>query len=529
MSATERCGQGFFISSTFLRFNKRDLRKFAKVITFGHRIMLNQKSTYQKIIFGLKVKQLRQAKGLSFGEFAERTKMSMSYLNEIEKGKKFPKEDKIEVLAKALDVTVAELISENLSKNLAPLGDLLNSNFLNELPLDLFGIDFYKIVEIIAEAPTKVGAFISTLVELGRTYALREENFYYRALRAYQELHNNYFDDIEKEADQFLAAYHINEHSPITAQKLNIILSKNFHIDIVENGLETYPELQHFRSVALPNQNKVLLNGLLSENQKTYQLAKEIGFKYLGITERGIPGLKAQTFEEVLNNYKAAYFAVAILIPREQFVKDIRSWFEKPVLDKQFLPDLLKKYQVSSETLFQRFNVLPRFFGIEKLFFLRFIHNTSNNQYEIDKELHLYHRHQPHSNGINEHYCRRWLAIGLIEDLFLPENENNTMLFDVQKSKYIASGEEYLCFTMARPSHPSPNRNVSVTIGLQLDASLYKKINFLNDAAIPSQEVGVTCERCPIENCKERVVAPIRLEERQRRKEIKATLSKLTE
>lgn len=53
--------------------------------------MLNQKNTYQKIIFGLKVKQLRQAKALSFGEFAERTKMSMSYLNEIEKGKNFPK------------------------------------------------------------------------------------------------------------------------------------------------------------------------------------------------------------------------------------------------------------------------------------------------------------------------------------------------------------------------------------------------------------------------------------------------------
>ena len=504
------------------------MRKFAKTLTFGL-IMLNQKSTYQKIIFGLKVKQLRQAKGLSFGEFAERTKMSMSYLNEIEKGKKFPKEDKIEVLAKALDVSVKELISENLSKNLAPLGDLLNSNFLNELPLDLFGIDFYKVVEIIAEAPTKVGAFISTLVELGRTYALREENFYYRALRAYQELHNNYFEDIENEADRFLATYHTNEHSPISAQKLNNILSENFNTDMVENGLAAFPELQHFRSVALPHQNKVLLNGLLNENQKTYQLAKELGFKYLGITERGIPGLKAQTFEEVLNNFKAAYFAVAILIPRERFVKDISTWFEKPSLDKDFLPNLLEKYQVSAETLFQRFNVLPRFFGIEKLFFLRFVNNTNNNEYEIDKELHLYHRHQPHSNGLNEHYCRRWLAIGLIEDLFLPENKNNSMLFDVQKSKYVASGEEYLCFTMARPSHPSLNRNVSVTIGLQIDAFLHKKIKFLNDSSISSQQVGVTCERCPVVDCKERVMPPVRLEERERRKKIQATLSKLAE
>ena len=161
--------------------------------------MSNIKISYQRIVFGLKIKQLRQSRGLSFGEFADKTGMSMSYLNEIEKGKKYPKEDKIELLAKVLGVSVDTLISPSLSKNLAPLGDLLNSNFLNELPLELFGIDFQKLVELIAEAPTKVGAFISTLVELGRTYAVREENFYFRALRAYQELHNNYFEEIEEE------------------------------------------------------------------------------------------------------------------------------------------------------------------------------------------------------------------------------------------------------------------------------------------------------------------------------------------
>ncbi len=488
---------------------------------------MQHKSTYQKIIFGLKIKQLRQAKGLSFGEFAERTKMSMSYLNEIEKGKKFPKEDKIEVLAQALNTTAKELNSELLSKNLAPLGDLLNSNFLNELPLDLFGIDFHKVVEIIAEAPIKVGAFISTLVELGRTYALREENFYYRALRAYQELNNNYFEDIENAADRFLETIENADNQNINVDFLSKILEKNFDTLIVTDGLNDFPELQHFRSVALPHQNKILLNGLLNEKQKSYQLAKELGFKYLGITERGIPGLKAQTFEEVLNNYKAAYFAVAILIPRDRFVRDLREWFEKPEWDATFLPNLLEKYQVSPETLFQRFNILPRFFGIEKLFFLRFIHDTNSNLFEIDKELHLHSRHQPHSNGLNEHYCRRWLAISLIDDLQKTENQDQQMLFDVQRSSYRNSDEEYLCFTMARSSSPSPNRNVSVTIGLQIDASLRKKIKFLDNSKILKKQVGVTCERCDIGHCAERIVPPIRLEERAKRKQIQTTLAML--
>ena len=83
----------------------------------------------------------------------------------------------------------------------------LNSNFLNELPLDLFGIELTKVVDIIANSPARVGAFISTLVELGRNYALGEQNFYFGVLRSYLELHNNYFEDIEKEVENFIKKY----------------------------------------------------------------------------------------------------------------------------------------------------------------------------------------------------------------------------------------------------------------------------------------------------------------------------------
>lgn len=488
---------------------------------------MNQlKANYQRIIFGLKVKQLRQAKGLSFGEFAEKTGISMSYLNEIEKGKKFPKGDKIETLAKILGVEIQALTSPALSKNLAPLGDLLNSNFLNELPLDLFGIDFHKVVELIAEAPTKVGAFISTLVELGRTYAVREENFYYRALRSYQELHNNYFEDIEEQAEQFIEKHGLTH--PLSSKDLSEIISHEFETQIVLDGLRAYPELQHFRSLALPEQQKLLLNGLLNEQQTAYQMAKEIGFRVLGMETRVIPGLRAQTFEEVLNNFRAAYFAVAILIPKDMFIKDLQAFFDMPTWDATYFPKLMDKYHVSNETLFQRFNVLPRFFGIEKLFFLRFIHNIETDEFDIDKELHLYQRHQAHANGIFEQYCRRWKSIGLIKDLAQDDAGKNAILCDIQKIRYIGGEEEYVTFTVARPAYPSPNRNVSVTVGLQIDAHLRKKIKFLEDKSIKTQEVGITCQRCPIENCNERVAPPLRLEERERRRKIQNALIEVT-
>ena len=107
-----------------------------------------------RIIFGLKVKQLRIAQGLSFAQLSKAAGMSVSYLNEIEKGKKSPKMDKINTIAEVLGTTYDELISPVLPGKLAALGELLHSNFLNELPLDLFGIELSKVVDIIAHAPS---------------------------------------------------------------------------------------------------------------------------------------------------------------------------------------------------------------------------------------------------------------------------------------------------------------------------------------------------------------------------------------
>ncbi|MDZ7936452.1 MAG: helix-turn-helix transcriptional regulator [Emticicia sp.] len=57
-----------------------------------------------RLVFGLKLKQLRLDKSMSLTELAQRSGLSMSYINEIEKGKKYPKSDKIVALAEAMGV-----------------------------------------------------------------------------------------------------------------------------------------------------------------------------------------------------------------------------------------------------------------------------------------------------------------------------------------------------------------------------------------------------------------------------------------
>jgi transcriptional regulator with XRE-family HTH domain len=70
---------------------------------------MSTKSLNERILFGLKLKQLRQKKNLSFAELAAETGMSISYLNEIEKGKKFPKEEKLDKLAAALELSLIHI------------------------------------------------------------------------------------------------------------------------------------------------------------------------------------------------------------------------------------------------------------------------------------------------------------------------------------------------------------------------------------------------------------------------------------
>jgi len=488
----------------------------------------------QRILFGLKIRQFRQELGWNFEELRRQTGISISYLNEIEKGKKFPKTDIRQKLAHALGQSEEFLLSPELTKQFAPLGELLRSNFLNELPLDLFGIEIQQIVEIIARDPDRVNAFISAIMEIARVYSLREENFYFAALRAYQELRNNYFEEIEAAADDFVQKNSLPKNGGVPYNLLASVLKESFDTTVIQDGLAEFPELQSIRSVYIPASKRILLNGRLNERQRAFQLAKELGFQALGLKERPLSSnfLRVNSFEEVLNNYKAAYFAVAILVNRHAFIQDLGAFFGEKKWNGEVLLTLMEKFQASPEVLFQRFNVLAKDFDLDKVFFLRFIHDLEQDQFEIDKELHLNRRHQPHASGINEHYCRRWLSPTMLRELQMKQQqpENGTlMLTGVQRASFINTGEEYLCIALAKPGFPTINRNVSVTLGVLLDDHAKQAIQFWDDPAIPQVTVNITCERCPLTDCKERAAEPTVIQRKEARKKMHEALARLTD
>ena len=252
-----------------------------------------------RLIFGLKLKQLRNDLDLSTYELASRTGLSPSYLNEIEKGKKYPKTEKVFALAKALNTDYDSLISLKVSKQLEPVVELLNSNMLSELPLSLFGIEPGYFLEVMANAPAKLSAFISTLIEIGRNYDLKVEQFYFSVLRTYQAMHDNYFEDLELEADGFLTQYPLPDQPSDCPAWLTTVLTKVYGCEVALYDRATQPDLSALRSVYLPEKNKLLVNSRLSTEQQAFTLAREVGYRRLNITIRPLESsvLEARAFD----------------------------------------------------------------------------------------------------------------------------------------------------------------------------------------------------------------------------------------
>ena len=484
---------------------------------------------YIKLVFGLKLKQLRLKKNLSLFGLSKLTGLSKSYLNEIEKGKKYPKTDKIALLAEKLEVPYDSLVSLKLDKNLAPVGELLQSKVLKELPLEVFGVKESDLIDIVANAPTKVNAFIGTIIEIAKHYNFGRENFYLASVRSFQEANNNFFPDLENAAVDFSEAYQIDLSQSVSSKELEEILIEEYGYAINNVDLREHNELDNLRSIFVPKTKTLLIANHIDEAQRTFIYAKEIGYNFLKIKERlyTFTWIAFENFDQVLNNFYASYFAGALIIPRALFKRHIDSFLSKKQFDKTFLTGIKNNYNASPESLYQRLtNILPNDYHLENLFFLRFSHKKGSDRFDITKELHLTHQHSPHGNETDEKYCRKWVSIRVLQEIAKSHGDHH---MDIQISHYPNDGLSYLIFASATKDPFKENMYRSVSLGLLINDQLKKKIHFWDDPAIKTYNVGVTCERCSLSDCEVRQRSPhvlLQQEKNQKTAKVVAELQK---
>lgn len=486
-----------------------------------------------RLVFGLKLKQLRLDKGLSLSDLSQKSGLSISYINEIEKGKKYPKSDKIIALAAAMEVDYDTLVSLKLSKRLEPISELLSSNILTELPLELFGIDPASLLELLSDAPTKISAFVGTLIEIARNYNMSVEKFYFSALRTYQEMHDNCFEDIEEEAEKFMRERGVPAAQLLDENYLADILRDEYNYKIETINERANPEFASVRSLTItrPQGNRLLINLHLSSVQRAFIYGREIGYAYLKLKNRlhTTALVEAETFEQLLNNFKASYFASAIIIRRNLLIAKLKDFFNLKTWQPDKLVALIAEFNTTPESFCYRMsNILPAHFGIKQIFFSRFNNFAGQNLFEMTKEMHISRKHNPHTVK-DEHYCRRWIALTILNEL-AESVKNKTYtgtLCKAQKSKYIDTQDNYLIVSFAQPTVTTQNLNVSVSMGVYLDEHTRKTLRFLDDPSIPFREVNETCERCSLFDCKERIAAPVILQKKHKNEELRKALRRL--
>lgn len=463
-----------------------------------------------RLIFGIKLKYLRTKRKLNPLQLSEKTGISNSYLNEIEKGKKYPKADKISALALALDVKYDDLVSIKLPKEFAAVELLLQSNTLSDLPLDMLGFDLNSLVEILSNSPMKINAFLNTIVEIARNHDLQTEYFYFSVLRSYQELKENFFEDTEQAVLNFMEEFKLDHNKVYGSEELRNFLAENYAYKF--SFLPKH--LNSLRSVYRAEEKTLYLNKELSEHQLLFVLGRELAFNYMPLNPRpaATTHFNNAGFSEIFNNFLASYFATALVMPQKRVVDDLKIFFEEEFWNANKFADLADSFGVSPEMYMHRLtNVLPKFFKLNSLFFLRLSKPQGLSRYNITKELHLGRLHNPHASSKNLHYCRRWISLQILNDLEVQQaNSGSTELnlVKAQISNYIDSKDSYFIISAARPMYPVSGYSTSVSIGILINDNFKRTVKFHKDPSISSRLVSEACETCSIMDCQERAVDP---------------------
>ena len=488
-----------------------------------------------RFILGLKLSQLRKERGLPLKDVAGRADVAISYLNEIEKGKKYPKPEKILALAKALGTTYDELVSLSLGEKLHPLSGVLKSGVLEEIPLEVFGLTPTGLLEMMAASPEKISALFDTFVKIAHRFDVTIEHLLLAAMRSYVEQNQNYFEDIELAAEKFRKEHEWARTQTPDLVRLREHLAKRHGYTLDDTTLAAHPDLHELRAITFGGESahpRLLLNSRLSSWQQAFLLAREIGYRELRLVEpmTTSPIVKVTSFDQLLNNFRASYFAGAMLIDRHLLVTDLRQFFARTQWDGNMLVAINRRYQATPEMFFHRLSqIVPRFFGLEQMYFVRFDHTRGTTDVRIGKELHYQRMHGTHSIGVNEHYCRRWVSLRSLVELDARRAREGSAIIvaGAQRSRFYATNDEYFSISLAHPRSAHPDANSCVTLGFLMNDALKKSVNFWNDPALATALVGDTCERCGIANCEVRAVPASITQREERRSRQLAALAQL--
>ena len=487
-----------------------------------------------RLLLGLKVRAARDKRGWTLQELARRGGLAVSYLSEIEKGKKFPKPEKLLGLARALGVAYEELVSTRVEEELSALSAFAGSEFLRQFPFHLFGLEAADLFDLVASDPKRAGALLHTFGEIALRHDVEVEQLLFAALRSYQMLHDNSFPEIEEAAERFRAECGWTERDHLEESELRAVLEERCGYRVDYETLPARAELCELRSVFAPGAlPRLFVNGRLTTRQRAYVLARELGFRVLDLRERPLTSswLRAETFDEVLNNFQASSFAGALLMPRRDVVAGLGRLFAAPRFRKRALVEMLDRFGASPEMLLYRFSqIAPAAFGLKELYFVRFYRDSRRERPKLSKVFNMSRYQVPHGISQAEHACGRWPGVAILDALAAGGRATlEAPAIEARLCRFQSEPVEFFVVAMARPLALKPRVMTSVSLGFLVDDALRRVVRFLDNRALRRLEVDLTCERCPLSAaaCTVRAAPPRILEHQRELERREAALGEL--
>ena len=312
-------------------------------------------SPVDALVFGQRLRHLRQQRDLTLSELGDRVGRQPPYLSRLENGKREPTLSLIGALATALDVTPGELLDPTPPSRRAELEVGLeraqSDPLYRRLGLGAFPLS-RKVSDDVLEH------VLALYQELRRASAVRaqtpeEARKHNAELRAMMRERDNYFADIEAAAHEALTAVGYDGVGHLTARVIDDLAS-HFGFDVravshLPSGLRSLADL---RSGRLFVHERERVGTLMSRSI----VAQSLGHFALG---HGDPS----NFGEFLQQrVEANYFAGALLVPESAAVDYLQRGKEAHDLSVE---DLSEHFFVSYEMAAHRFtNLATRHLGI---------------------------------------------------------------------------------------------------------------------------------------------------------------------
>jgi hypothetical protein len=158
----------------------------------------------------------------------------------------------------------------------------------------------------------------------------------------------------------------------------------------------------------------------------------------------------------------------------------LEAFFVQPKWDDRALLNILETYNSSPEMFMIRLiNIIPKYFGLSGMFFMRFDHKKNEKTTFLKKQLHLSRTRNPKNITLLEKHCREWLDTSVFNDLGT-EVKAHCHRFVTRKGN-----QKFMVMALSRPMKRNKNTALSVLVGFEETSAFGKKVTFSDDASIP--------------------------------------------